>query len=142
MNTFEENLASGFDKIRKIDVLESVLADCTDGGIEVMTKKTKHTPILKYVAGIAAVLAVAFCAVSAIGSMKPMRRQLADTIEARVCLDVNPSIEIGVNINAMVLDVAADNEDGEKIIDGMDFKEADVCDTVSILKRLSAVWKL
>lgn len=135
MNNIEKSLASGFEKIRKIDVLDSVLADCESGGIKLMTDKRKRKPVWKYFAGIAAALAIIVCAVSVIGGngLTSKLRTVDGDIRARVCLDVNPSVEIAVNKSEQVVDVTANNEDGENIINGQDFKGDGLDEAVTAL---------
>lgn len=93
MKTVEESLASGFEKMEKIDVLDSVLADCESGGAFIMAEKTKRRPSLRYLVGIAAALAVVVCA-AAIGisnrglTAKPISSK--GDINATICLDVKP----------------------------------------------------
>lgn len=136
MKTVEESLASGFEKMEKIDVLDSVLADCESGGAFIMAEKTKRRPSLRYLVGIAAALAVVVCA-AAIGisnrglTAKPISSK--GDINATICLDVNPSVEIAVDKSETVVDVTADNKDGESIINGQDFKGDSLSDTVETL---------
>lgn len=136
MKTVEESLASGFEKMEKIDVLDSVLADCESGGAFIMAEKTKRRPIARYLVGIAAALAIVACA-AAIGisnrglTAKPVSSD--SDINATICLDVNPSVEIAVDKSETVVDVTADNEDGESIINGQDFKGDSLSDTVETL---------
>ncbi len=52
---------------------------------------------------------------------------------AMIYLDVNPSLSISVNKNEKVLDVVANNADGEKILDGMDLSHTDLNTTVNAL---------
>lgn len=137
MKTVEESLASGFEKMEKIDVLDSVLADCESGGAFIMAEKTKRRPIAKYLVGIAAALAVVVCAAAAIGISnrglitKPISSD--GDINATICLDVNPSVEIAVDKSETVVNVTADNRDGESIINGQDFKGDSLSDTVETL---------
>lgn len=137
MKTVEESLASGFEKMEKIDVLDSVLADCESGGAFIMAEKTKRRPSAKYLVGIAAALAIVACAALAIGISnrglitKPISSD--GDINATICLDVNPSVEIAVDKSETVVDVTADNEDGESIINGQDFKGDSLSDTVETL---------
>ena len=136
MKTVEDSLATGFEKIEKIDVLDSVLADCESGGAFIMAEKTKCRPIAKYLVGIAAALAIVACA-AAIGISnrgliaKPISSD--GDINATICLDVNPSVEILVDHSETVVDVTADNKDGESIINGQDFKGDSLSDTVETL---------
>lgn len=135
MKTVEDNLASGFEKLEKIDVLDSVLADCESGGAFIMAEKTKRRPIIKYLVGMAAALAIVVCAALAIGNRGLTANPISTDgdINARICLDVNPSVEIAVDKTETVVDVTADNEDGEKIINGMDFKGNGLGETVETL---------
>lgn len=136
MKTVEESLASGFEKMEKIDVLDSVLADCESGGAFIMAEKTKRRPSMRYLVGIAAALAIVACA-AAIGISnrglitKPISSK--GDINATICLDVNPSVEIAVDKSETVVDVTADNKDGESIINGQDFKGDSLSDTVETL---------
>lgn len=137
MKTVEESLASGFEKMEKIDVLDSVLADCESGGAFIMAEKTKRRLSAKYLVGIAAALAIVACAALAIGisnrglTAKPISSD--GDINATICLDVNPSIEIAVDKSETVVNVTADNKDGESIINGQDFKGDSLSDTVETL---------
>ncbi len=137
MKTVEESLASGFEKMEKIDVLDSVLADCESGGAFIMAEKTKRRPSLRHLVGIAAALAIVACAAAAIGvgnrglTAKPISSD--GDINATICLDVNPSVEIAVDKSETVVDVTADNKDGESIINGQNFKGDSLSDTVETL---------
>ncbi|MBQ2062671.1 MAG: hypothetical protein II458_08385, partial [Oscillospiraceae bacterium] len=46
--------------------------------------------------------------------------------DATVYLDVNPSIELQIDKQQRVISALADNEDGERILEGMDLKKTDV----------------
>lgn len=137
MKTVEESLASGFEKMEKIDVLDSVLADCESGGAFIMAEKTKRRPSAKYLVGIAAAVAIVACAAAAIGISnrglitKPISSD--GDINATICLDVNPSVEIAVDKSETVVNVTADNKDGESILNGQDFKGDSLSDTVETL---------
>ena len=54
-------------------------------------------------------------------------------VNARVSLDVNPSIEIDLNKKNKVVDVIANNEDGLTILDDMDLKGSDIKVTLNAL---------
>ncbi len=137
MKTVEESLATGFEKMEKIDVLDSVLADCESGGAFIMAEKTKRRPSLRYLVGIAAVLAIVACAAAAIGigNRGLITKSISSDgdINATICLDVNPSVEIAVDKSETVVDVTADNKDGDSIINGQDFKGDSLSDTVETL---------
>ena len=55
----------------------------------------------------------------------------AKTPVAYVSMDINPSVELGVNAFDKVVSVEAYNEDGEKILEGTDLVNADVEKAVS-----------
>ena len=54
----------------------------------------------------------------------------AETPVAYVSMDINPSIELGVNSFDKVISVEAYNEDGEKILEGTNLINTDVSDAV------------
>ena len=56
-----------------------------------------------------------------------------NAVNARVSLDVNPSIEIDLNRNNKVINAVANNADGEAILDGMDLKGSDIKVTLNAL---------
>ena len=55
----------------------------------------------------------------------------AKTPVAYVSVDINPSVELGVNAFDQVVSVEAYNEDGEKVLEGTDLINTDVDDAVS-----------
>ena len=55
----------------------------------------------------------------------------AKTPVAYVSMDINPSVELGVNAFDKVVSVEAYNEDGEKILEGTDLVNSDIDDAVS-----------
>ena len=109
------------------DILESVLSDCgtQKGQVIVMQEKKKQRPFVKYMAGMAAALALV------IGSMSIYQGNHA--IASTVMLDVNPSIEIQVNKSEKVLDVKPLNEDAEIVVGNMDFSGSSLDVTVNAL---------
>jgi hypothetical protein len=52
---------------------------------------------------------------------------------AYVSMDINPSVELGVNVFDKVVSVEAYNEDGEKILDGTNLINSNVGDAVSTI---------
>lgn len=53
-------------------------------------------------------------------------------------LDINPSVEIGVNSFDKVVEVEAYNEDGEKILEGVDVVGSNVSDAINVLVSSAA----
>ena len=86
---------------------------------EAKPAKRNHGPIYRYVAAAAAMLMVVILAFQ-------IRRPAAEVPEAMIYLDVNPSLTIEVDKEEKVLDVIADNADGELILEDMDLKKVDV----------------
>lgn len=112
------------------DIFDSVLSDCRrqKGSIMAINKPTRRKKLLRRMAGMAAALLLLVGGVSAAGLYR-----LENTAVASVSLDVNPSVEIQVNAKEKVITVNALNEDGEKIIDGMDFSGSSVDVAVNAL---------
>ena len=54
-------------------------------------------------------------------------------VTSKVGIDVNPSVELKINQKEKVLEVIANNEDGEKIISDMDLKGSDINVAVNAL---------
>lgn len=90
--------------------------------------KNKKRGWIKWVSVAAAVAVVA--ASSLFGTAYYMSNI---AVASGIVLDVNPSIEIKLNSKEIVLDVAANNADAEKILDGMDLKGTDLNVTVNAL---------
>ncbi len=77
MKTVEDSLASGFEKIKKIDVLDSALADCESRATIVTADKTKCRPKLWYITGMAAALVVV-CAAFTVGNLLGCQSEYQD----------------------------------------------------------------
>ncbi len=110
----ESRIKTSYENIAP-DILESVLSDCDrqKGQVIVMQEKKKRRSFVRYMAGVAAALALV------IGGMSIYQGNHA--VASRVMLDVNPSIEIQVNRHEKVLDVKALNEDAKIVVGEMDF---------------------
>lgn len=107
------------------DVLDPILNACDkQKGTVIPMKKNenkKRSPWVGRITGIAAALVLV--AGTAIGwGVYRQNYQVMSTVS----LDVNPSIEITVNRKDRVIDVDALNEDGKKILSGMDLDGNDV----------------
>ena len=109
---YTEAAASGQDaspdKITKAQVVH--------GGIEAAKTVSATLRLYRAVACIATVIALFLGA----------RTVAQDKTFAVVGIDVNPSIEISINKSEHVVSAEALNEDGEKILDGMDLKGSDI----------------
>jgi len=99
------------------DVLDSVIEDCKDqkGKVILMTKQNNRW--IKRSLAVAAIFAVIIVGAFSIG-----RYRVGHSIASTVSLDVNPGVEIKVNKENVVLEVKPINDDGEKVVDDLDFK--------------------
>lgn len=75
-------------------------------------------------------LALAVAAVSSLGGGGVVYAQAKTTPVGYVSLDINPSIELGVNAFDQVISAEAYNEDGEKILEGTNLTNSNVNDAV------------
>ncbi len=111
------------------NVRESVLSSAEKGKeVIIMTNKTKKTAMWKKLTAYASVAAVFVFAV--LGGIYYGNNFIPESV---VSIDVNPSVEIKLAKSERVIDVIAHNKDGETIIEGMDFKGADLDITVNAL---------
>ena len=110
------------------DIFDSILAKCNEqkGSAVIMTTKKRNT--FKKFVSLAAALIIVIAGLGVFGVY-----QSNNAVESTIALDVNPCIKIDVNKNEKVLDVTALNEDAEKIIGTMDFKNSDLTVTVNAL---------
>ncbi len=111
------------------DCLDSVLKDCKEekGEMIAMTNQTNRRQWGKLIA-VAASIVLLITGVGFYGNY-----HLNHTAVSTVSLDVNPAIEMKLNKKERVLNVIPLNEDGEKIIGDMDFKNSDLDVAVNAL---------
>lgn len=110
------------------DIFDSIRAQCNEqkGSAVIMTTNKKNN--FKKILSIAAVIALILGSFGVFGVY-----QSNNAVKSVISLDVNPSIEIKLNKNEKVLDVVALNEDAQKIIGAMDFKNNDLTVTINAL---------
>lgn len=107
------------------DDVDSVLSHCgaqegtRDMTYEISEKRKKKFRAAPWIAAACLTLMIA-------GGGFGVHYQQAYAVQSIVSLDVNPSVELKLNSKAKVLSAAALNSDGEKILEGMDLKGADV----------------
>ena len=110
------------------DIFDSIRSQCNEqkGSAVIMTTNKKNN--FKKILSIAAVIALILGSFGVFGVY-----QSNNAVKSVISLDVNPSIEIKLNKNEKVLDVVALNEDAQKIIGAMDFKNNDLTITINAL---------
>ena len=127
-NKIEKNLLSAVEGIKK-NQLNEILRDMEKVEVEeaFVVKDDKKERIIWYkpVLAMAMALVLFFAGMSYNG--------IINAVNARVSLDVNPSIEIDLNKKNKVVDVIANNEDGITILDDMDLKGSDIKVTLNAL---------
>lgn len=127
-NQIEKNLLSAVEGI-KTNQFHEILNDLDKVEIEeaMVVKDEKKKTVVWY----KPVLAMAMALVLFFSGMT--YNNFVNAISSRVSLDVNPSIEIDLNKNDKVVQVLANNDDGIKILDGMDLKGSDIKVTLNAL---------
>jgi uncharacterized membrane protein YkoI len=80
------------------------------------------------VISIAAIFVLAFGAAFGFNIAKQY-----NTVDFRICLDINPSIVLEVNKKEKVISTEAKNEDAEKVLDGLNLKGENLSDAVDLV---------
>ena len=124
----EKNLSAAVSHMVPEDAFERISLNLTPAPIEkerTSMKKTvnsnKKNNTKRY-----ASLAIAACLVLAVGIFGFSYYGNNMAVESVIDIDVNPSIELLTNKKDVVLEVNAINEDGKKILDGMNLEKADL----------------
>lgn len=125
----EKNLSAAVSHMVPEDGFERISLNLTPAPIEkerTSMKKTvnsdnKKNNLRKYTS-----LAIAACLVIAIGIFGFSYYGNNVAVESVIDIDVNPSIELLTNKKDVVLEVNAVNEDGKKILDGMNLEKAEL----------------
>ena len=114
----ESKLESAYASLSAPDVLDNILSDCAakKGAILMMHDRKKH-PAARWL-GAAAAFALILGAAGLYG--------VNHAVASSVSLDVNPSVEIRSNRRDRVLDVTANNADGQVILGDMDLSGSDL----------------
>lgn len=126
----EKNLAAAVSHMVPEDAFERISLNLTPAPVEkertsmkrtVNSENKKKNNVRKY-----ASIAVAACLVIAIGIFGFAYYDRNLVVESVVDIDVNPSVELLTNKKNVVLEVNPINEDGKKILDGMDLEKTDI----------------
>ncbi|MEM5766843.1 MAG: PepSY domain-containing protein [Bacillota bacterium] len=106
------------------DVLDDILSQCEirKGNVMEMNKTvnrkaTNKSGVLRTMCAVAASLALVVG-----GSFGLGQYNIAHAVETVVTMDVNPSVALSANRNASVVAAEALNEDGEKVLEGLDLE--------------------
>ncbi|MGN1343125.1 MAG: PepSY domain-containing protein [Traorella sp.] len=120
----EKLLNSAYSKIETVNVLDDILSDCKkqEGAILMEQKKNNWTKILALA-----------CAVLLVIGLAGTSLWNTNKVMSVVAFDVNPSIELEMNQKEEVIQAIALNEDGQKILDGMNLKGVDLDVAVNAL---------
>lgn len=112
------------------DVLDQVLSKCEQqkGSIIEMENTKKKRPLKTAILSAAAAFLLLFGTVTGV-----IQYQKETAIDSTISFDVNPSVQLQVNRNERVLSATALNEDGQEILNDMDFKNTDLDVAVNAL---------
>ena len=118
----EKNIKNAIDEMTP-DILDDLMGELDSAAVpelpeNPMPKRRKRRVWYSSIAACAATLLIA------VGLFNMLHT--GDEVCAFVNLDVNPSVELSINDDNTVVSVSALNEDGEKILDGMDLKGTEI----------------
>ena len=103
--------------------IEKEMNDMTKTNVEVTPMKKTNTKLKKFYAPF---VGLAACAVVVAGlGSQGLFGGASNDIYSTIGIDVNPSIELDLSKSEKVVEVDALNEDGKKVIAGMDLKGSD-----------------
>jgi len=127
-NEIEKKLSADIEAVTPNNY-EKVLSAC--GSVErkgkVLTMKKRFNPV-KWASAIAAALVLVMVLTAVIGMQTG-----SDTITSVVSIDVNPGIELSIGKNDTVKKAVATNDDGARILEGLELKDVDVDTAVSAI---------
>jgi uncharacterized membrane protein YkoI len=127
-NEIEKKLSAEIEAVTPNNY-EKVLSAC--GSVEkkgkVLTMKKRFNPV-KWASAIAAALAL----VILLGAVIVMQTG-SDAITSVVSIDVNPGIELSIGKNDTVKKAVATNDDGARILEGLELANVDVDTAVSAI---------
>ncbi|MGI5984303.1 MAG: hypothetical protein GXY01_09650 [Clostridiales bacterium] len=118
------------------DVLDNILSRCEVRkgsiiGMNEMISKRKTENSKKWIKPLCATAAALVLVAG--GAFGIGQYNLAHAVDTVVTMDVNPSIELSANKAESIIDAIALNEDGKKILEGMDLKGMKLEDAASEL---------
>ncbi len=127
-NEIEKKLSADIEAVTPNNY-EKVLSAC--GSVErkgkVLTMKKRFSSA-KWASAIAAALVLVMVLTAVIGMQTG-----SDTITSVVSIDVNPGIELSIGKNDTVKKAVATNDDGARILEGLELKDVDVDTAVSAI---------
>ena len=124
----EQNLLSavkGIEKNQFHEILKDIDSVEVEEAMVIKDDKKKSVVWYKPILATAMALVLFFSGIT--------YNNFVNGVNARVSLDVNPSIEIDLNKKNKVVDVIANNDDGLTILDDMDLKGSDIKVTLNAL---------
>ena len=118
----EKKISIAFDDIAPND-FEKIYANFQQN------PKTKNKRILyRSIISLAAVFVLVLGAAFGFNMVKQY-----NTVDSRICLDINPSIVLDVNKKEKVISAEAKNEDAKKVLDGLNLKGENLSDAVDLV---------
>lgn len=113
------------------DVFEAVLEECALPQVEktvVVPMFSRKKPMWRKMISVAAAIAIVLTSGAVGFSLSKI-----DFVDSIISFDVNPSIEIEVNQKEQVIAACARNQDGEKVLNGMNLKGSDLTVAVNAI---------
>lgn len=105
------------------DALEDILSACDhEKGKVICMKKKKTSPLRTFAAAAAVFVLIA----AGIFAAKSLGGSTAESLAAVISLDVNPSIELNVDKDKKIISAKGLNEDGVRVLDGMQLGGSDL----------------
>lgn len=105
------------------DALEDILSACDhEKGKVICMEKKKTSPLRTFAAAAAVFVLIA----AGIFAAKSLGGSTAESLAAVISLDVNPSIELNVDKDKKIISAKGLNEDGVRVLDGMQLGGSDL----------------
>ncbi len=122
-NKIDRSLSSSFFQMLPDDMYDRIAKNLVPAGerTTVINMKNAKLRSMKWIRA-----AVAACLLLAVGVFSGIYYVNHIAVDSIVNLDVNPSVEISTNKQDRVIQVTAVNEDAEKILSGMNLKNAEL----------------
>lgn len=118
----EKKISTAFDDIAP-DNFEKIYAN-----FQQKQRIRKKKILYKSIVSIAAIFVIVFTTAISINMVKQY-----NTVDSRICFDINPSIVLEINKSEKVLSAQAKNKDAEKALEGLNLKGENLSKAVDIV---------